>query len=399
MKKFLFAISLFFLCAIGVNAKEVTIHLFYSNTCPHCKDEKDFLNEYLQEHDDVKLELYEVTESESNSNLLNLVKKSLSCENNYVPYTVIGETGLTGYSDARKEEIIHFIEKYQNEEYTDIVKEVIKTGEVYKEEKPTEKPTEKPKKEKEDNIKELPFFGKVNAKKVSLPLISIVIGFIDGFNPCAMWVLIFLITMLFNMQNKKRMWLLGITFLLVSAFVYLLFMLSILNVSVYIGNKFKYVIGAVALIGGFVNLRSFYKSLKEADGCQVTNDTSRKKTIKRIQKYVSEKSLILALLGISFLAISVNLVELACSAGLPTIFIEILSLNNLNVFEYSLYIFLYLLMFMIDDIAIFTIAMLTSKITGISNKYTKYSHLIGGILMIIIGILMIFATNILMFNF
>ena len=99
------------------------------------------------------------------------------------------------------------------------------------------------------------------------------------------------------------------------------------------------------------------------------------------------------------LAISVNMVELACSAGLPTIFIEILSLNDLSNFHYALYMILYIIMFMIDDIVIFIIAMTTLKVTGISNKYTKYSHLVGGIIMIIIAILMAFKTDWLMFNF
>ena len=396
MKKVLFAIGIFFLCLTGVSAKEVTVYLFHSKTCPHCKDEIAFLNEYISEHDDVKLKMYEVTEDQDNSHLLDLVKETFSCENNYVPYTVIGETGLTGFGDARKDEIIHFIEKYQNIEHRDIVKEVIKAGkavefEAHEEPSDTDKKT--------DTTKEVPFLGKIDAKKVSLPLVSIIIGLVDGFNPCAMWVLIFLITMLFNMQDRKKMWTLGLTFLIVSALVYLLFMLSILQISNYIGSKFRYVIGVVALIGAIVNLRSFYKSLKTDDGCQVTSDKQRKKTMKRIQKYVNEKSFILALLGISLLAISVNFVELACSAGLPAIFTEILSLNNLNPLEYSIYMFLYLLMFMLDDIVIFVIAMTSLKITGISNKYTKYSHLIGGILMLIIGILMIIAPNILMFNF
>ena len=73
--------------------------------------------------------------------------------------------------------------------------------------------------------------------------------------------------------------------------------------------------------------------------------------------------------------------------------------NNLSNFEYILYMILYILMFMIDDIVIFIIAMTTLKVTGISNRYTKYSHLIGGIIMIIIGLLMAFKTDWLMFNF
>ena len=54
---------------------------------------------------------------------------------------------------------------------------------------------------------------------------------------------------------------------------------------------------------------------------------------------------------------------------------------------------------MLDDIIVFMIAVITLKVTGISNKYQKYSHLIGGILMLIIGILMIVKPEWLMFNF
>ena len=119
----------------------------------------------------------------------------------------------------------------------------------------------------------------------------------------------------------------------------------------------------------------------------------------KIQKIVSAQSFVLALLGIMALAFSINLIELACSAGLPVLFTQILAINHLSGFEYGLYIFLYLLFFIIDDLVIFIIAMVTLKITGISNKYTKYSHLIGGIIMLIIGLLMAFKTDWLMFNF
>jgi len=136
----------------------------------------------------------------------------------------------------------------------------------------------------------------------------------------------------------------------------------------------------------------------EKVGCTVTNKEQRKKTMEKIKKFTSEKSFILAILGVITLAISVNFVELACSAGLPLIFTQILALNDLSTIQYSFYIFLYILFYLLDDLVIFFIAMTTLKITGITNKYNKYSHLIGGILMIIIGLLMIFRPDILMFN-
>jgi len=99
------------------------------------------------------------------------------------------------------------------------------------------------------------------------------------------------------------------------------------------------------------------------------------------------------------LAVSVNIVELACSAGLPVMFIEILSLNYLSIFEEILYITIYMLFFLLDDLIIFFIAMTTMQLTGFSTKYGKISKIVGGILLLIMGLLLIFKPEWLMFNF
>lgn len=399
MKKIIYTLLLFFLCITGVSAKEITVHLFYSDTCPHCAKEKEYLSEFVKNNSNVKVKTYEVTKNKENSKILDLVKETFNCENNYVPYTVIGEIGLTGYSDNIASQIEHFVDKYQTEEYRDVVEEVIKTGKKVNIENSKEK--EKQEKELKEEKIDIPVFGKIDPKKVSLPLVSIVIGFIDGFNPCAMWVLIFLISMLLGMQNRKKMWALGLTFLLTSALIYLLFMMAWLKITIELSSIVYIRIGIalVALIGGIINIRSYIKTRNEEVGCVVTNSEQRKKTAKKIQKITSEKKFIFALLGIMALAVSVNFVELACSAGLPVVFTQILALNKLSGIEYAIYILLYILFYLLDDIVIFVIAMVSLKVTGITNKYNKLSHLIGGILMILIGILMIFFPNILMFNF
>ena len=105
------------------------------------------------------------------------------------------------------------------------------------------------------------------------------------------------------------------------------------------------------------------------------------------------------MLGVIVLSISVNVVELACSAGLPVMFIEILSMNNLTIIEEVIYIALYMLCFLLDDLVVFFIAVRTMEVTGISSKYGKISKLIGGILLLFIGILLIFKPSWLMFNF
>ena len=389
MKKFLFIIICLLSFIPFVSAKKVAINLFYSSTCPHCKAEKEFLATL----DDVEVKKYEVS---AYPTLTREVMDNLNIKESSVPITIIGSDYIIGYSDEIKDDILDMIDSYKSKDYCDVVDTTIDDGDIkscLKKNKGIYTQSE---------TRKINFFGKTikfNAKDVSLPLISILIGFLDGFNPCAMWVLIFLITMLFNMKDRKKMWILGITFLVASALIYIVFMLGILTIATFIGTIFKYVVATIALIGGILNLNSFRKSLKKDVGCQVTDKKKRNKIIEKIKTIIAEKNLLIAVVGIILLAASVNLIELACSSALPSIFIGILKINNLNSIQYALYMFLYILMFMIDDIVIFIIAMTTLKVTGISNKYTKYSHLIGGILMIIIGLLMIFKMEWLMFNF
>ena len=251
----------------------------------------------------------------------------------------------------------------------------------------------------EDTKVKIPLLGTKEAKDVSIGLSAILIGAVDGFNPCAMWILLFLISMLLGMKNKKRMWILGITFLASSALVYFLFLLSWLNLSVFL-NKVLYIRVAIsffAVLFGVLQVVNFF--FKKDNGCEVVGNKNRKRIIKSIQKIIKEKSFILAILGIILLAASVNIIELLCSLGLPVMFTQILAINEVSKVGQILYSLLYVLFFMIDDIIIFIIAMKTLEIKAISNKYGKYSHLIGGLIMIIIGVLMVYKPEWLMFNF
>lgn len=391
IKKILFLFIFLLAFTSNIKAEEkVNLYLFYGDGCPHCAKEKEFLNNLQKEYTNLEIKTYEVWYSEDNNKLLDKVKNAFKNDSKYVPFTVIGTKVYVGYNDNIASQIETTIAYYSKNKARDVVYEIIngiEVGEI-----------------KEDIITDinkfkLPFFGDINAKEISLPILAIVIGFIDGFNPCAMWVLLFLISMLLGMKNRKRMWILGLTFLITSALVYLMFMVSWLKIALSISSigYVRIIIALVALIGGIVNLYSYFKS--DDSGCNVVNDKKRKKMFGKIKKLTSERSFILALVGVMGLAISVNIVELACSAGLPLIFTQILAINTLNPLQYWFYIFLYILFFLIDDIVVFTIAMVSFKMTGISTKYNKYSHLIGGVIMVIIGILLIFKPGILMFNF
>lgn len=391
---FLFILSFLFILP-SINAeekKQVNVYLFHSNTCSHCKAETEFLNEIQKEYENLKINLYEINDVKENKELMINIKKKLNIDSPMVPFTVIGDYYYIGYNDGVKDGIKNLIEKYTSEEQYDVIKDIIDGKDVSNF------------KIKNGEINKIStVFGEIDPAKVSLPILSVIMGAIDGFNPCAMWVLIFLITMLFNMENKKRMWALGITFLVTSALIYLVFMFVWLGVATKLLTTIswlKLLIGLVALIGAFINLKGFIKSIVKKDaGCEVVDNSKRKKIISKIKKYTSEKSFILAMLGVMLLAISVNAIELACSAGLPVLFTNVLALNDVNFIEKCIYIFIYIFFFLIDDIIVFFVAMFTLNIKALSTKYTKYSHLIGGIIMLIIGILMIFKPEWLMFNF
>lgn len=382
-----------------VSAKEVNLYLFHGDGCPHCAKEREYLKEIENEYDDVNIHLYEVWYDTDNQELMAKVKKELNSSTNYVPLTIIGDKYTVGFNDNTKLMIKNNIEKCLKEDCEDVVGNVL-AGKTANE-TTIKKEVKEPKKDKEDSIKDLPILGKVDVKKVSLPIMAAVIGLVDGFNPCAMWVLVFLISMLLGTKDRKKMWILGLTFLFTSAFIYLLFMVAWLNVAIKMNTVIwlRITIAIIAIIAAFINLKSFYKSLKKDTGCEVVDSKKRKNIIEKIKKFTLEKSLILGLLGVMTLAVSVNFIELACSAGLPLLFTQILALNNLSKLSYMIYILIYIFFFLMDDIIVFVIAMFTLKITGISNKYSKYSHLIGGIIMLLIGLLMIIKPEWLMLNF
>jgi hypothetical protein len=252
----------------------------------------------------------------------------------------------------------------------------------------------------EENNVDIPIIGKKNIKDVPILLAAIIIGLVDGFNPCAMWILLFLISMLLGMKNKKRMWILGLSFLIASAAVYFLFLISWLNLAVFL-NKIIYIrlgIAMVAVVLGMFSILRFFNR-NEDDGCEVVDTKNRKRIINAIKKIVKEKSFFLAILGIILLAASVNVVELLCSLGLPVMFTQILAVNEISTNIQIVYSLIYVFFFLIDDIIIFVIAMKTLQIKAISNKYGKYAHLIGGLIMLIIGLLLIFKPEWIMFNF
>lgn len=404
LKILFLVICLFSFCNVvnAVSKKNlVNIYLFHSYTCKHCKEEIKLLDELEKEYDNIKVYKYEVNEN-GNGELLNNISEIMGSKVTGTPYTIIGNKVFSGYDyENSKGRFKGAIEYYSKYGYEDKVGEYISSIPLPSYEvKDTDPDVDEYISNYISYKVKLPLIGEVKLKNLTLPLITVVIGLADGFNPCAMWVLLFLISMLIGMKDKKRMWILGSTFLLISALIYLIFMMSWLNLANLLISVVwvRVIIAVVSLVGGIINLRGYIKHRK-VSGCDVVDDKKRNKIITRIKKFTTEKNFWLAILGVIVLAISVNVVELACSAGLPVMFIEILSLNNLTAIEEIIYIVLYMLFFLLDDFVVFVIAMTTLSLTGVSSKYGNLSKLIGGILMLFIGLLLMFKPEWIMFNF
>lgn len=356
-----------------------TLEIFWANGCPHCEKEQVFLEKLSQKYPELTIQKYEITTDPSNVALLRQRGRELGADVSGVPFTVVGNRYAVGFAT----------EQTTGKRIEEMVQAELNVA--ASESSPQEKNTVAA-----QSI-QVPLFGQIQIKDLSLPALTVVIAFLDGFNPCAMWTLLFLISLLLGMQDKKRMWLLGSAFIGASGLVYFLFLSAWLNAFMFVGMVpwVRAVIGLVALVAGGMYLKEYYE---HQTGCKVTGNEKRKQVFVRLRQIVANKSLILALIGIVLLACAVNLVELVCSAGLPAIYTQVLSLSNLPTWQYYLYLLVYVLIFMADDLFIFLTAMATLRATGLQTKYTHLSRLIGGILMVLIGLLLIFRPDLLMFG-
>ena len=355
-----------------IEENKVNIYLFYSYTCPHCHDEIEYFKQLENKYKDkINIYKYEVIKDKNNLKMMNATKELFQVSSTGVPFTVIGKEYILGFNETTKDEFTSIIDNYLEE------------------------------KANENNIfeKTIPILGKIDAKKTSLTLVGIILGFIDGFNPCAMWILLLLINMTLTMKNKKKMMSIGLTFIFTSGIIYFLSMLGISYIlDLTMVNIVRDVIAVFAIILGIYNLYVYIKTRKDT-GCHVVDKKKRKGIIKKINEIMSKKSTLLAIIGTIILASSVNLIELACSLGFPTIYLELLTINNIHGITKIIYLLIYIFFYLIDDLVVFLIAVFTLKSKGISTRYNKFVNLVGGILMIIMGLLLIFKPDWVMLNF
>lgn len=359
--------------------EKIEVNFFYKPGCQSCKDEQKFLDKLEEEYSEIKVNRFNIYEKE-NIELLGVL---------YRQYNVSPEYwGLTPAIFTAKQAFIGFDEEV-GEEIENCISEI-----CAKDLSPSVK----------SKALSLPFLGKINLNSYSPLVLSMLLGGLDGFNACAMVALGFLLAVLVATGVRKRVLLIGGTFILVSGAVYFVFISAWLNLFLFLGHLklITILVGVVIIIFAVLMLKDYVYGVI----CKICNiDPKNESVLTRWQRSLFEKmskltrfemSLPLTLLGIAVVAAGINTVELACSLGFPLAFTKVLTSMNLSVWSYYFYLLVYITFYMLDDFIIFLIAVATLRITGVSDKYLRAIKLVSGVVLLLLGLLMLFRPGILM---
>lgn len=234
----------------------------------------------------------------------------------------------------------------------------------------------------------LPFIGETDLQSFSLFSLSLILGTVDGFNPCAMWVLITFLVLLTQAGDRKRMALLAGIFIIAEAVMYNL----ILNVwytawdFVALDQIVTPLVGALAFGGGAFFLYRWYRQRDLALVCDITTLEQQSRLIGKLKALITAPLTLITLLSVLVIAFSVNIIEFACSLGIPQAYTKILELNSLSFVSRQFYILVYTIGYMLDDLLVFGLAIIGyGALQAHGAKYARFSLLIGGILMLLLG--------------
>ena len=370
-----------------IENNQLTITMFYSKLCPHCDDARAFFsalesdnlsaaNTYFDQvkryrdsaDANVKLvfQMYELIDSRSNMELFEFYSKEYRIEPSGLPVFFIGTRAFESFSKTIGAESV-------------VDAMLAAQGKIS-----VEKPA----------VYNIPILGEVTADTVFLPIFTICLGFLDGLNPCAMWVLAILLGIMAHSRSRKRMLLVGITFVIASGVVYFALMTAWLNLFLIVGfNKIVLVIlASIAIIMGLINLKEIF-FFKEGVSLMIP-EAAKPGLYKKVRTILKEKNIAVTI-GLTFVfALFVNMIELACTAGFPAIFTKILADRNETVVVKYLYMLLYNILYVQPLLIIVLIFSFTMGHYKMQEKHAKILKLISGSLMLALGILLLIKPEI-----
>ena len=360
-----------FLATSAVAENQVIVDFYYSETCGSCKPANEIMDQIIHHYeennsDQVIFFKKEITSNTTNRNEMR--ERGLS-----YPSVIVNNLTKIPKVNITYETLILVI----NQAIANLTPNIFY----------------------DQNITEIPFFGKINLSQLTLPFLTITLATLDSFNPCAFFILIVLLSMLLYLQSRKKMLIVGTIFIFFSGLFYALFMLVLFNsfffTKLYISVT-SIIVGIVACIVGIINIKDFFY-FKEGFSLSIPED-KREITFKRMRKLVKSPSLLVMIGGTIFIAISVNFFELLCTFGFPLYFTNRLALENLPTLTYYFYILLYTIFYVIPLLIILIFSVFSLGVKKLTDWQGRILKLFPGVFLFSFGIVMIIDYQLLQGN-
>lgn len=362
---FIFQITVF-------SAQPIQIDFFYSSTCPHCAKAKEFLEVTKKKYPHIILHQYEV--SRNSQRLIEFYKK------HQVPTS---SQGLVPAIFIDKQYFIGF-----NNEISNKIKKCI----IYS----TSNLNSATQNCSSDNSILFPFIGKVDPNQYGLPIIAVILGFMDGFNVCSLGALLIILALVLALKSRTKTLIFGSSFIFTTAVIYgllIFFWYQLFNLLSPYLRQMELFIGILTFGGGLYFLKEFIKFKKQGPICGIGPAQKIEGGFsKKFQSLMDNKARTITILVSIFLfAVVITVVEFPCSAAVPVAFAGMLTKVNLSGFSYITYITLYVFFYMFDELLVFFIAFFTMKLWLASPKFITWITLIESIIMFSLGAYYLFG--------
>lgn len=343
-----------------------TVVLFHGEGCPHCAAEREFLAELAVEHPEVLIQQYEVWHDEANQQLLAQYEDRLGFEAAGVPVTIVGDRVWVGFSAGIGAEIEQAVTAASAGASTTPAKTT-------------------------PNVV-VPLLGEVSLQSTSLVVSTLVIGFVDGINPCSLWVLSVLLALVLHSGSRGRVMLVGATFLMVTAAMYGLYILGFYSALDYLGELtwIRVVVAGVAMTFGLLQLKD---GLVPGRGPSLSISPERRPGLYRRMREVSRVDRgVPAVLGATVvLAVGVSLLETPCTAGLPLLWTSLVTDAGVSTATAVALFALYLGVFLLDELLLFAAAVVTLRATRLQQHHGQALKIVAGSVLVTLAAVMLVA--------
>lgn len=342
------------------------LEVFVRAGCPHCEAAKLFLSELQRERPSLRIAIYDIAQDSAALQRLATVTAEQGITSVGVPTFLIGTEVIVGFhSPDTTGAAIRARLDQQGQAAVPPAVEGIHTK----------------------------WFGELRVKELGLPLFTIAIGLLDGFNPCSMWVLLFMLSLLAGLANRTKMLLIAGTFVAVEGLAYFAFMAAWLNLFLLIGISriTELTLGGIGVLAGAVNIKDFWAFGR---GLSLGIPEAAKPGLyERIRRILQAENVVAALVGTVLLAVLVQAVELLCTAGLPALYTRVLTLQQLDWWVYYGYLVLYNIGYMLDDVIILAIGVITLSRYRLQEREGRWLKLLSGVVMMGLGIVLVLKPD------